>query len=278
MKSIAIQGFPGCFHEIATRNFYQEELDVVPCINFPDLFHKLHVEKVNLATVAIENTVAGSIIPNYSLLNQAKAKIVGEVYLRISQHLIAFPGTKLKDITEVHSHFMAIEQCRRFLQQYPHIKIVETEDTALSVKNIKEKNLQHTAAISSKLSASLYGMEVIAEEIETNKINFTRFLILSNSQDAQIPKTEVNKSSLSFELSHEAGSLANVLSVLSMYKMNLVKIQSLPVVGQEWKYRFYVDLSFDDYDKYRGAINAITPLAHSLLILGEYKKGAKTFE
>jgi prephenate dehydratase len=279
MKTIAIQGYHGCFHEIATRNFYNnDEIQVMQCKNFPELFKNLNNNSVDYATVAIENTVAGSIIPNYSLLNSSAAKIIGEIYLRISQNLITHKEVDIHEIEEVHSHFMAIEQCRVFLQKYPHIKIVETEDTALSVKNIKEKNQKNAAAISSLLSAKIYDMKVEAEEIETNKINFTRFLILSNNETELVKPELINKSSLSFSLPHEAGSLASVLSIFSFYKMNLVKIQSLPILGEDWKYRFYVDLTFDDYDKYKKSVEAIKPLTTSFSILGEYGIGEKTFE
>lgn len=279
MNKIAIQGYHGCFHEIATNHFFKDtHFEVVECKNFPSLFKKINNGEVNLATVAIENTVAGSIIPNYSMLNTCSAQIIGEVFLRISQNLITNKEVKMEEITEVHSHYMAIEQCRLFLSKYPDIKIVEKEDTALSVKNIKENKLMNVAAISSILSSKIYDMNVEACSIETNKLNFTRFLILSNNDQDQVPKERVNKSSLSFSLPHEEGSLASVLSIFSFYKMNLAKIQSLPIIGEEWKYRFYVDLSFDDYDRYRKSLEAIRPLTSSLNIMGEYETGQKCFE
>ncbi len=277
---VAIQGISGSFHEIAARKYFNgQDLTIVECNSFNDLFDSLEFHHADIGVVAIENTVAGSIIPNYALLENSQLKVMGEVYLRIEQHLLSLPEDNIEDIHEILSHPMAIEQCHEFLNplRRNNVKLIDSEDTALSAKKIKEKNLRGVAAIGSELAANKYGLKILARSIETNKRNFTRFLVVSNEETYKIhtDKKNLNKASISFKLPNENGSLSRVLSVLAFYKINLTKIQSLPVVGKEWEYMFYADLVFDNYDIYRSSLDAVRPLSIDLHILGEYEKGKR---
>ena len=279
-KKIAIQGISGSFHEIAARHYFAgENLNLIQCSSFNALFDALKFGEASVAVVAIENSVAGSIIPNYAHIKDSGLNIIGEVYLRIEQHLAALPGQTIDTITEIHSHPMAIEQCTEYLNPLRRkgIRIIDSEDTALSARRISSEKLHHIAAISSRLAADMYHLDILAEGIETNKKNFTRFLILSGEENHP-EYTTPNKSSICFKLPHEQGSLSQALSVLAFYKINLTKIQSLPIVGQEWQYLFYVDLAFSDYDKYRLSLKAIEPLTNELQILGEYQLGKRPGE
>lgn len=269
MVKIAIQGVHGCFHEQAARLFYGNEIDVCECLSFEELFVNLEQKKVNGAIMAIENTVAGGLLPNYSLLQKYGQKITGEVFLRIKQNLMAMPGQRIEDITEVSSHYMAIAQTREFFKQYPHIRLVESQDTAKSAADIAATKQMHLGAVASELAADIFGLEILEASIETHKQNFTRFLILDDS--IEIPKQEIDKSSICFTLPHKAGRLSQVLSIFSFYDLNLTKIQSLPLLGKEWQYLFYVDLKFDDYDHYLEGMNAVRPLVEELNVMGEYK-------
>ncbi|MEI7676240.1 MAG: prephenate dehydratase [Bacteroidales bacterium] len=272
-KQVAIQGIRGAYHELAARDFYKgEEIDIVECNTFKDLFEATRNDSSLLAAVAIENTIAGSLLPNYDLLKQSDLKIIGEYKLHISHALVALPGTKLEDLVEVNSHPIALMQCHDFLDTLPHVKVVEKVDTALSAKEIADENLVGYAAICSKFAGEIYGLEVLCFGIETNKRNFTRFLMLANEKVAE-QMTEgqaINKSSLVFSLPDSAGSLSQVLSVLSFYGVNLTKIQSLPIIGREWEYQFYIDLVFPDFVKYHQSLHAIRPLTHDFQVLGEY--------
>jgi len=280
---IAMQGVRGAFHEIAIRKYFDgNDYDVVPCASFNELFDALQFQKTDYGMVAIENSIVGSILPNYTLLRESGLRILGEVYLRIEQHLLALPGQTVNDIKKVYSHPMALQQCREFLtpMRRKGIQLVDSEDTALSAQWISEGNMKGVAAIASRLAAKLYGLDILVESIETNKRNFTRFLIVSHEENYQNQRRQeqINKSSLYFILPHQQGRLSEVLSVLSFYKINLTKIQSLPVVGQEWEYLFYVDLVFSDYERYRQSLDAVRPLLSELKILGEYRKGGKVHE
>lgn len=281
--SVAIQGVSGAFHEIASRQYFKgQQLEMIQCLSFNDLFDALLFGKADYGVLAIENTVVGSIIPNYALLRDSKLKVLGEVFLRIEQHLIVFKGEKLENIKEIYSHKMAIEQCLNFLNPLRRsgVRILDAEDTALSAKRIADGKLKGVAAIASDLAAKIYGLEIIKRGIETNKKNFTRFLVISNEEnyEAHLKNIQKNKASLYFRLPHEEGSLSQVLSVLAFYKINLSKIQSLPVVGKEWEYLFYIDLTFSEYEKYKQALTAILPLTKELSILGEYQKGIRPKE
>ena len=271
-KRIAIQGVKGCFHEQAARLFYQDHEHLVPeiveCLTFDGLYKSMDKGNADAAVMAIENTVSGGLLPNFELLRKNDRRIKGEVFLRIQQNLMALPGQSIEDIKEVRTHYMAINQTREFFKDYPWIRLVESEDTAKSAAEIAEQGLKGIGAVASTLAAELYGLEILAESIETYKQNFTRFLILDDA--LEVDKDKINKSSMCFTLSHTPGSLAHVLTILSFYGMNLTRIQSLPIPGHEWQYFFYVDIKFDDYVRYEQALSAVRPLMEDLNILGEY--------
>lgn len=271
-RKIAIQGVKGCFHEQAARLFYEGQgcssPEIVECAEFDDLYKSLSSGQAQAAVMAIENTVSGGLLPNFELLRKYDRKIKGEVFLRIQQNLMALPGQKIEDIKEVRTHYMAINQTREFFKDYPWIRLVESEDTAKSAADVAQNNLLGVGAVASELAADLYNLEVLAHSIETYKQNFTRFLILDDG--LQVDKAQVNKASWCFTLDHKPGSLAHVLTILSFYDMNLTRIQSLPIPGQEWQYFFYVDIKFEDYLRYEQALSAVRPLMEDLNILGEY--------
>lgn len=271
---VCIQGVPGAFHEIASRYcFSNVELDIVPAHTFEELIEAVEdATRVDAALMAIENTLAGSIMNNYKLLNESNVKIIGEVYLRIKQNLLVLPGQKIEDLKEVHSHPMAIAQCWEYFRRHPHIRLVETEDTALSAKNVRDNNLKDVGAIASTLAAELYDLEVLAPSIETNKKNHTRFLVLQRA-DRVAPELEADKVSLCFAVDHEVGSLYKVLAVLAAYNVNLTKIQSAPIIGRPWEYLFFLDFVTEGAVSHRQAIEAILPLTHNLRVLGVYRKG-----
>lgn len=277
MKKVAIQGVSGAFHEIAAREFFRgEEIDILPCNTFKELFQSLADDDSLLGIVAIENTIAGSLLQNHNLLRESGCMIIGEHKLRIEHNLAVLPGQKIEDIDEVYSHPIALMQCEDFLDGHRHVKAIESEDTALSAKDIADNKLTRRGAICSSLAAEKYGLEIIAKGIETNKRNFTRFLIIAEPKLAEelTQGVVLNKSSLVFTLPHEEGSLAKVLSILSFYHVNLTKIQSLPIIGEEWKYQFYINLTFNDYTRYRQSLEAIIPLTKDFQILGEYKEAS----
>lgn len=274
MRKIAIQGIQGSFHDIAAHRYFQgEEVELICCDTFEQVFQAMKDDPTVVALVAIENTIAGSLLHNYELLRESGETIVGEYKLRISHSIMCLPTEDWADLTEVNSHPVALMQCREFLGQHPSLKVVEVADTAGAAADISRQQLQGHAAICHCDAARIYGMKVLQEGIETNKHNYTRFLVLSSPERAGKLRDvkRVNKSSLVFSLPHEEGSLSAILSVLSFYKLNLTKIQSLPIIGKEWQYLFYIDLSFNDYTRYRQAINAITPLTRELKLLGEYE-------
>ena len=272
MKKIAIQGVKGCFHEQAARQFYADHGHIVPeiveCSTFEGLYASLEANEADAAVMAIENTVSGGLLPNFELLRKYDRKICGEVFLRIQQNLMALPGQKMEDIKEVRTHYMAINQTREFFKDYPWIRLVESEDTAKSAAEVAADALKGVGAVASTLAAELYGLEIMAESIETYKQNFTRFLVFDDA--LQVDKSEVNKASICFTLPHAPGSLAHVLTIMSFYGMNLTRIQSLPIPGQEWQYFFYIDIKFDDYLRYEQSLAAVRPLMKDLNILGEY--------
>lgn len=279
MKRIAIQGGFGAFHEIAAMHYFRDrDIEILPRNTFRDMMKSLTGHQVDYGIMAIENSLAGSILPNYGLIKESKMTIIGEIYLRIKQNLVGLPGQKVEDLREVYSHPMAILQCQLFFDDYPEIRLIESEDTALSAKEIREKNLKGIGAIASKLAAEKYELEILAPGIETNKVNYTRFLILREMNGTKPSIDHVNKASVHFALSHKSGSLSKILSILSYYDQNLTKIQSMPIMGREWEYQFYVDLMFEDYDWYKKAIEAIRPFTSELGIMGEYKKGESIIE
>lgn len=279
MKKIAIQGQIGSFHDVASHRYFEgEDIELICCDTFEQVFEEMKKDSNVVALVAIENTIAGSLLHNYELLRESGVQIVGEHKLRISHSIMCLPDEDWDDITEVNSHPVALMQCRDFLNRHKNFKVVEADDTAGSAKMISEGKMHGHAAICSKFAAPLYGMKVLEEEIETNKHNFTRFLVLSDSWQAEelsIP-SKSNKASIVFSLPHNEGSLSQVLSIFSFYKINLTKIQSLPIIGREWEYMFYIDVMYDDYTRYRQSIDAVRPLTKQLKILGEYQQGRST--
>ena len=278
-KQVAIQGIRGCFHDIASHRFFQgEELDLVQCNNFEEVFLAMRQNPDMIALVAIENTIAGSLLHNYELLRDSGLTIIGEHKLRIQHSIVCLPEDNMEDIAEVNSHPVALMQCRAFLEQHPEMKVVEAGDTASAAAKIRKENLRGHAAICHKDVAQIYGLKVLQEGIETNKHNFTRFLVLASIARAGKLRdvNQANKASLVFTLPHEEGSLSAILSVLSFYKLNLTKIQSLPIIGKEWQYMFYVDVCFNDLQRLHQAINAITPLTQEFKTLGIYQEGEQT--
>lgn len=278
MKKVAIQGTAGSFHDIAAHKYFEgEEIELICCASFEEVFAAVKKDSKVIGMLAIENTIAGSLLYNNELLRQSGAQIVGEHKLRISHSFVCLPEEDWRDITEVNSHPIALMQCREFLSKHPEIKVVEAEDTALSAEIIRKKNLKGRAAICSKAAAERYGMKILQEGIETNKHNFTRFLVVADPWQVdelnRHRQKEIDKASMVFTLPHTEGSLSQVLSILSFYNINLTKIQSLPIIGREWEYQFYVDIVFDNVLRYKQSITAITPLTKELKILGEYEDG-----
>ena len=279
MRKVAIQGVIGSFHDIAAHKFFEDEpIEIVCCDTFEQEFEEMKQDSNLVALIAIENTIAGSLLHNYELLRESGMQIVGEHKLRISHSIMCLPEDNWEDITEVNSHPVAFMQCRRYLNQDSHLKVVETDDTAGAAKDISENQLHGHAAICSKFAAPLYGMKILEEGIETNKHNFTRFLVVSDPWIAEglCNPRKSNKASIVFSLPHSEGSLSQVLSIFSFYRINLTKIQSLPIIGREWEYMFYVDVTYDDYTRYRQSIDAVRPLTKQLKILGEYIDGKST--
>ncbi|MBN2659688.1 MAG: prephenate dehydratase [Tannerellaceae bacterium] len=279
MKKVAIQGIAGSYHDIAARNYFEgEEIEIVGCNTFRDVVSVIKNDPDTIGLMAIENTIAGSLLQNHELIRESGLSIVGEYKLRISHSLVALPGSKIEDIVEINSHPIALMQCADFLDTLPNAKVVEKGDTAMSARWISENKLKGHAAICGKQAAKIYNMEILAEGIETNKRNFTRFLVIADrwNVDDLLRGVQKNKSSVVFALPHTSGSLSKVLSVLSFYDMNLSKIQSLPIIGREWEYLFYIDLTFTDYTRYKQALDAIIPLTKDFRILGEYAEGKQS--
>ena len=281
MRRIAIQGEIGSFHDVASHCYFEGEvIELICCDTFEQVFDEMKKDSNVVGVVAIENTIAGSLLHNYDLLRESGAQIVGEHKLRISHSIMCLPDEDWKDITEVNSHPVALMQCREFLKKHPEFKVVETDDTAGSAKNISLHQMRGHAAICSKAAAPLYGMKILEEGIETNKHNFTRFLVLADPWQAEelCTPSPSNKASIVFSLPHNEGSLSQVLSIFSFYKINLTKIQSLPIIGREWEYMFYIDIMYNDYTRYRQSIDAVRPLTKQMKILGEYKEGRSTVQ
>lgn len=272
MKQVTIQGVAGCFHETAAHKFFGDEpIEVIPCDNFEELFARLDADNALMGIAAIENTIAGSLLQNHELLRRSHLRIVGEEKIRISHVLCALPGQTIEQIEEVRSHPIALMQCERFLKQFPTARIVERDDTAGSAREIAEGELHGVAAICGEDAAKMYGLEILAHAIETNRHNFTRFLVLADRDNAPMV-TDADKASFLFTLPHTQGSLSKVLTVLSFYDVNLTKIQSLPIIGREWEYRFYIDVTFERLERYRQAVEAVRPLTSDFMILGEYRE------
>ena len=269
---IAIQGAPGSFHHIAARQHFGEDIELICCDTFEGVFSAMREDDCVLGLMAIENTIAGSLLHNYELMRENKCTIVGEHKLRIEHCIACLPEEGWDDLREVNSHPVALQQCRNYLNKHPHLKVVEAEDTAGVARRISQNQLSGHAAICHASAAEQYGLKVLCNHIEDNKHNFTRFLALADEWQADRYRevSGTNKSSIVFSLPHEEGSLSQVLSIFSFYKINLTKIQSLPIIGREWQYLFYVDVTYPDYVRYRQSIDAVRPLTRDLRILGEY--------
>jgi prephenate dehydratase len=273
MAKVSIQGYEGSFHQVAAQSFFGDDTTVIPCATFRDVV-KIAADKKQSdgGVMAIENSIAGSIIPNYTLLQKSKLKIVGEVFLQINQHLMVYPEIGLDAIKEVHSHPMALLQCMDFLEQHPQWKLVEAEDTALSAKLIAQKKSKHTAAIASSLAAELYDLEIVAADIHTQKNNFTRFLVLQK-EDSKSVIESADKASIYFQTNHSRGSLAAVLSTIADGGINLSKLQSMPIPGSKFNYGFYADMEFEHINQFNAVMKTIGTKAEQIKIFGTYKRG-----
>ena len=270
-KPIAIQGIKGSFHHEVAQQYFNPNTEVVECMSFDNAVDSLLHGDTDTIVMALENSIAGSIIPNYALIDNHNLSIVGEYYLDIQHNLMALPEQSIEDIVEVHSHPMALLQCKVFFKDFPHIKLVEAKDTADVAKQIAEQNIKGIAAIASKNAAELYGLNILVESIQTIKHNETRFVI-AKRDNHEIETKVLNKASLKFELDHKRGSLATILNVVSDCKLNLTKIQSLPKIETPWKYAFFVDVTFESYDDFKKAKSIIDIMGEEFKVLGEYKK------
>ena len=269
---VSIQGYEGSFHQVAAQQFFGKDTEVIPCATFKDVIRIASNKKESDGGVmAIENSIAGSILANYNLLQKSNLKIIGEIYLQIRQNLLVNPGVTLDDICEVHSHTMALQQCYDFLDKHKW-KLVETEDTALSAKHVHQHKSKHIAAIASKLAADLFQLEVLAPNIQTLKNNYTRFLVLQR-QDVAEPVNDANKASVNFHTDHSRGSLAKVLTRIAEGGINLSKLQSFPIPGSDFKYSFHADMEFETIGQFENVIEQIKPITEEVKIYGVYRRG-----
>ena len=273
MNKIAIQGILGSNHYIVAQNYFGSSLQIQECLSFDAVVNSIMSGNSEVGIMAIENTIAGSIIPNYALIDQNSLQITGEYYLNIHHHLLGLDNQKTEDIKEVYSHPMALLQCKEFFKKYPKIKLIEDVDTADVAKRISENKLMSIAAIAPKIAADIFNLSVLDDEIQTIKNNATRFVIVEKNNNSKFDSHKINKASLKFELDHQRGSLAAMLNVMSDCQLNLTKIQSLPKIETPWKYAFFVDVTFDDYENYKKAKAIIEIMALEFKILGEYKNG-----
>lgn len=267
---VAIQGIRASFHEEAALKYFGENIQTIECGSFKQTFDVLQNKGADYVVMAIENSIAGSILPNYSLLLSYGFPVIGEIYLPIQLHLMALPGVRFEDVKYVTSHPIAIRQCIDFFDEYPHLQIVESNDTAACAKRIRDEQLTDTVAIANTLAARLYGLDVLERRIESNKKNFTRFLILTNHENVE--KKQPNKASLCFQVSNKVGALAKVLNIFAQEGVNMSKIQSMPVLGKRNEYNFYVDVEWDEARQYDTAIRQILKYTHNFNILGEYQR------
>jgi prephenate dehydratase len=271
-NKVSIQGYEGSFHQVAARHFFGKHIKVFACATFKEVVRiASDKNESDGGVMAIENSIAGSILPNYNLLQKSSLRVVGEIYLQIRQNLLVNPGVGLKDIREVHSHHMAIQQCLDYLDKY-NWKLVETEDTALSAKHIHQRQSKHTAAIASKLAAEMFQLDVIAPNIHAMKNNYTRFLILQR-QEVAGEIQDANKASLNFHTDHSRGSLAKVLTKISEGGINLSKLQSFPIPGSDFKYSFHADMEFNSLDQFNKVLGQLKPITEQVKVYGIYKKG-----
>ncbi|MCB4806657.1 prephenate dehydratase [Tamlana sp. 62-3] len=270
IKTVAIQGVKGSFHHIVSEQFFENQVSLIECLTFDRVVDALITKECDAAIMALENSIAGSIIPNYALIDNYGLHVVGEHYLDIQHNLMALKGQNIEDIKEVYSHPMALLQCKAFFRKYPHIKLVEDKDTAEVAQRISEKQLKGVGAIASVLAAEIFDLDIVAHSIQTIKHNETRFAIVKR-KNSEVPQNEINKVSLKFTANHKRGSLATILNVMSDCKLNLTKIQSLPIAETPWKYAFFVDVTFERYSDFDKAKSIINIMAEDFKVLGEYK-------
>jgi len=269
IKSVAIQGIKGSFHHIVSQQYFENKIPVKECLTFDKAVDAVISKDCDAAIIAIENSIAGSIIPNYALIDSHHLHIVGEYYLDIQHNLMALNGQNIEEIKEVYSHPMALLQCKKFFRKHPHIKLVEDKDTAEVARRIQENKLKGIAAVASKMAAEIFDLTILAKSIQTIEHNETRFVVVKR-KNSEIPENQINKASLKFELDHKRGSLATILNVMSDCQLNLTKIQSLPKIDTPWKYAFFVDVTFDKYEDYGKAKSIMSIMAQDFKILGEY--------
>ncbi len=271
---IAIQGIKGSFHHIVAEKFFGENIELAECMSFTEIPVLLKNDQVESAVMAIENSIAGAILPNYALIDEYELSIEGEVYVNIHHHLMALEGQDLSDIKEVWSHPMALLQCRKFFREHPEIKLIEEKDTAEVARRIQENQIKGVAAVASKRAADLFGLNIISNDIQTIKQNSTRFFVLKKSKNAPYHPSKVenikDKSSIKFVTQHNKGSLAEILDIFAKHDINLTKIQSLPIIDTPWSYAFFIDLVIDDFVLYKNALHLISKKVKHLKVLGEY--------
>lgn len=271
MKKIAIQGIAGSFHEDAARRYFEDEIKVVECKTFTSVCNLIDSDEVSIAVMAIENSIAGSLLQNYALIRDYHLKVIGEIYIHIQMNLMANPGVSKADIKTIYSHPIAIKQCSEYLERnFPDAQMIENQDTAASGKLVHEMKLMDAAAIGNQRTAEIYELEILDTGLETNSKNYTRFLILSKHA---MPNALSNKASLCFEVGHYYGALANVLNTFAENKINLTKIQSVPIIGKPNEYTFHIDVEWDSVENYEKALHAILKNVSSLSVLGEYVRG-----
>jgi len=270
IKTVAIQGIKGSFHHIVSLQYFEKPVETIECMTFDRVVDSLITGESDAAIMALENSIAGSILPNYALIDNNNLHIVGEHYLDIQHHLMALPGQTIEDINEVYSHPMALLQCKEFFKNYPHIKLVEDKDTAEVAERIEKQQLKNIGAIASDMAAEIFKLDILARSIQTIKHNETRFAIVKRT-NSEVPENEINKVSLKFEADHKRGSLATLLNVMSDCKLNLTKIQSMPIIEKPWKYAFFVDVTFEGYADFKKAKSIMEIMAYNFKILGEYK-------
>jgi len=270
---VAIQGIKGSFHHIVAEQYFGKNIELIECLSFSEMPNLLHTKKAGVIIMAIENSIAGAILPNYALIDDNQLTICGEHHLLVQHNLMGLNGQKIEDIKEVYSHPMALLQCRQFFKKYPHIKLIEDKDTAIVAKRIQKNSLKGVGAIASNLAAKTYNLTILASKIQTIKSNATRFFVLTNSENKN--SISANKASIKFVASHKTGSLAEILTILAKHHLNLSKIQSMPVINTPWKYAFFADFIFNNYANYYDAIKVIEINVEKLKVLGEYSKSKR---
>ena len=276
-EKVAIQGIAGSFHHQVAREYFGKEVEVEECMSFQDVVNSLLSGVADRGVMAIENSIAGSILPNYALIDENNLQVIGEHYLSVEMNLMSVPGQKMEDIKKVYSHPIALLQCKEFFKNYPHIKLIEDADTASVAKRIAEKGSEKVAAVASKAAAELFGLNILAERIHTVKSNSTRFLILSAQQES-VKQEGADKASFKFVMESRQGSLVTALNVLRDYELDMTKIQSVPVIEMPWKYAFFIDVVFRKHENFERGMKILQVMTEELKVLGTYKNGLKLYE